>query len=70
MFLQIIFRMGAKNRLKMAALGGWVSSKDLWKQINAFMTYAVAKNLKVEFLVAEELGSNHIPHHICEKLDE
>ena len=59
-----------------AALGGWVFSKDLWEQINAFMTDAVAKNLEVEFLVAEKLGSNHIPHHIlckahtCEKLDE
>ena len=40
------------------------------------MADAVAKNMKVEFLGAEELGSNHIPHHIlckaytCEKLDE
>ena len=59
-----------------AAVNGEMSSKELWEKINAFMTDAVAKNLKVEHLVAEELQSNHIPYHIlckahtCEKLDE
>ena len=57
------------------ATDGAVTPKDLWEKIDAFMTDAVSKNLKVEYLVAEELQSSHIPIHIlckthtCEKLD-
>ena len=48
----------------------------MWEQINAFMTDAVSKNLKVEHEVAQQLGSTHIPYHLlckshtCEKFDE
>ena len=56
--------------------GGLATAKDLWEKIDGFMTGAVSKNLKVEYLVGETLQSNHIPHHLlckartCEKLDE
>jgi hypothetical protein len=53
-----------------------VTSEMLWRKIDAFMTDAVSKNLKVEYLVAEELQSDHVPLHLlckahtCEKLDD
>jgi len=59
-----------------AATGGRATARDLWEQITAFMTDAVSKNLKVEYLIAEKLESNHIPYHLlckahtCEKLEE
>lgn len=52
------------------------TSKMLWGKVDAFMTDAVSKNLKVEYLVAEELQSAHVPLHLlckahtCEKLDD
>ena len=58
------------------ATNGSSSAKDLWENVTAFMTDAVSKNLKVEYLVAEKLGSEHVPYHLlckahtCEKLDE
>ena len=63
------------SRLSIAT-GGLATAKDLWEKIDGFMTDAVSKNLKVEYLVAETLQSNHIPYHLlckahtCEKLDE
>ena len=40
--------------------------KILWELIGRFMTDSVTKNLQVENLVAEELGSDHIPpHYLC-----
>ena len=59
-----------------AAIRAVMSSKQLWECIDAFMTDAVSKNLKVEYEVANQLGSDHIPIHLlckshtCEKLDE
>ena len=58
------------------ATNGSSSAKDLWENVTAFMTDAASKNLKVEYLVAEKLGSEHVPYHLlckahtCEKLDE
>jgi len=52
------------------------TSKMLWGKVDAFMTDAVSKNLKVEYLVAVELQSDHVPLHLlckahtCEKLDD
>ena len=63
------------SRLSIAT-GGLATAKDLWEKFDGFMTDAVSKNLKVEYLVAETLQSNHIPYHLlckvhtCEKLDE
>ena len=63
------------NRLSVATAGEF-SPKILWENIYAYMTDSVSKNLKVEYAVAEILGSSHIPIHIlckshtCEKLDE
>ena len=59
-----------------AAIRAVMSPKQLWEDINAFMTDAVSKNLKVEYLVANLLESDYIPIHLlckshtCEKLDE
>ena len=40
--------------------------KILWELIDGIMTDSVTKNLKVEHLVAEMLGSKHIPrHYLC-----
>lgn len=58
------------------ATGNKFSAKTLWENIYAFMTDAVSKNLKVEYAVAEALGSSHIPIHLlckshtCEVLDK
>ena len=47
----------------------------LWEQVDAVMTDAVGKNLKIETGVAEELRSDHVSHHLlckshtCERLD-
>ena len=41
-----------------------VTPSSLWQNTCAFMTDAVSKNLDVEKLVSQELGSNHIPHHL------
>ena len=45
--------------------GGVATVKCLWKNITAFMSDAVTKNLKVEGLVAERLQSDHIPYLLC-----
>ena len=48
----------------------------IWELIEGFMMDSVTKNIKVQHLVAEELGSDHIPpHYLCnahtpEKFDE
>ena len=58
------------------ATAGKSSPTDLWRNIYAFMTDSVTKNLEVENLVSEMLGTTYIPIHIlckshtCEKLDE
>ena len=44
------------------------SSSQLWKQIDAIMTDAASKNLMIELVVAEKLGSQHIPHHLLCKI--
>ena len=52
-----------------------ITAKDLWENITHIMTDLVSKNLKIEDLVAEKLGSKHIPYHllckshVVEKLD-
>ena len=38
--------------------------KMLWEKIDAIMTDAVTKNLKIEYTIAEALGSTHIPVHL------
>ena len=63
------------KRLSVAS-GGHFSPKQLWENIKHIMTDSVSKNLKIEYGVAESLGSTHIPIHVlckshtCEKLDE
>ena len=40
--------------------------KTIWELINGFMTGLFTENLQVEHLLAEELGSDHIPpHYLC-----
>ena len=62
------------NRLTVAANDPEVTAVHLWEIIDALMTDAVSKNLKIGG-VAAKLGSNHIPYHllckwhICERLD-
>ena len=41
-----------------------IAAKDLWENITHIMTDLVSKNLKIEDLVAEKLGSKHIPYHL------
>ena len=36
----------------------------LWENVDAIMTDAVTKNLKIEDLIPERLGSTHHPHHL------
>ena len=49
---------------------------DMWRKIDAVMTDAARKNLKIETAVGEVIGSEHIPIHIlckshtCERLDQ
>ena len=53
-----------------------ITSSQLWEHVDAFMTDSVAKNLEVEKIVPQIIGSNHIPYHILckshtvEKLDK
>ena len=52
-----------------------ITAKDLWKNITHIMNDSVSKNVKIEDLVAEKLGSKRIPYHllckshVVEKLD-
>ena len=52
-----------------------ISAAELWEKTMWFMTDSVAKNLTVEELVSEELGTDHVPKralcksHVVEKLD-
>ena len=39
-------------------------TSQLWEQGDAFMTDSVAKNVEVENMVPQIIGSNHIPYHI------
>ena len=41
-----------------------VSAASLWEKTDAIMTDAVAKNLKIEDGIAQQLGSDHIPKHL------
>ena len=41
-----------------------ITAKDLWENITHIRTDSVDKNLKIEDLVAEKLGSKHIPYHL------
>ena len=58
------------------AIGGAATPKQLWENIYAYMTDSVSKNIKVEQIVSERLGTKHVPirifckSHTCEKLDE
>ena len=58
------------------ATGGAMAAVDLWCNIYAFMTDSVTKNLEVEKLVSETLGTDYVPihilckSHVCEKIDE
>ena len=63
------------NRLSVAT-GVESSAKDLRHNISNFMRDGVTKNLGVETLVSELLGTSYVPmhtlckSHTCEKLDE
>jgi len=52
------------------------TAKALWEKVNAFMTDAATKNLKVEMEVSKELKTNYAPLHLlckshtCDKFDE
>ena len=52
-----------------------VTPRQLWEKIDAIMTDSVTKKLKVEYGVADMLGSSHIlfnilcKSHTCERLD-
>ena len=52
------------KRLSVAADKLNVTASDLWNKIDAVMTDAVTKNLKIEEGVAERLGSKHVPLHL------
>ena len=41
-----------------------IAANDLWENITHIMTDSFSKNLKIEDLVAEKLGSKHIPYHL------
>ena len=63
------------KRLSVAANKLNVTASNLRKRIDAIMTDAVSKNLKIKDGDAEALQSRHVPYHIlcklrtCEKLD-
>ena len=63
------------KRLSVAANKLDVTASNLWEKIDAIMTDAVSKNLKMEDGVAEALQSRNVPYHIlckshtCERLD-
>ena len=52
-----------------------VTASNIWEKIDAIMTDAITKNVKIEDGVAEALQSRHVPYHIlckshtCERLD-
>ena len=58
------------------ALSNWRKLKKLWENIYTSKTDAVTKNLKVEEVVSEFLGTGYIPLHIsckshtCKKLED
>lgn len=41
-----------------------IHPKQLWEKVDALMTDAVTKNLKIEEMIPEALGSTHIPLHL------
>lgn len=53
-----------------------LDSKSVWEMINAIMSDSASKNVNVGNMVAEKLGSRHVPKelycntHFCLKLDE
>ena len=55
------------KRLKVAANDPSWTVARLWEQIDALMTDAVSKNLKIETGVAEQLESQHVPYHLVWK---
>ena len=63
------------NRLCVAANESNVTAVELWERVDALMTDAVSKNLKIGEGVAAKLGSNHVPFHLlckshtCERFD-
>ena len=63
------------KRLSVAANKLDVTASNLWEKIDAIMTDAVSKNLKIEDGVGEALPSRHVPYHIlckshtCERRD-
>ena len=63
------------KRLQVAANDESWTAVGLWEQIDAVMTDAVSKNLKIEKVVAEQLGSKHVLYHllckshVCERFD-
>ena len=58
-----------------AALSNSQTICQLWEKVYALMSDAVTKNMNVQTLVAEKLGSSHIPHHFlcksytCERME-
>ena len=70
---QMIFE--SLKRLSVAAKKPNVTASNLWEKIDAIITDAVSKNLKIEDGVGEALPSRHVPYHImckshaCERLD-
>jgi hypothetical protein len=63
------------QRLHVAADNPSLTTIDIWEKIDALMTDAVSKNLKIETGVAECLASKHVPYHLlcksytCERFD-
>ena len=63
------------KRLHVAADNPSLTTIDIWEKIDALMTDAVSKNLKIETGVAECLASKHVPYHLlckshtCERFD-
>ena len=64
------------KRLAVAATSSDLPAKKLWENLYAIMTDSVSKNLHIEDLIANSLGSTHKPLHLLckshtvEKLDE
>ena len=63
------------KRLSVAANKLNVTASNLWEKIDAIMTDAVSKSLKIEDGVAEALQSRNVPYyilcksHTCERLN-
>ena len=59
---QNMSKLIAETLYKLSVIVG-TTPRIMWELIGGFMTDSVTKNLQVEHLAAEELGSDHIPRH-------